>query len=120
MAHLSLVSYNLYGFNQGLAMLRELTNHFDVICVQEHWLSTPQFDRLDSLSSDFVTSNKSAMDHICAADVLHGRPFGGTSIMVHRRFASCVKHLTRETNFIIVKICDVILVNVDLPCYSNT
>jgi len=92
-----------------------LTNHFDVICVQEHWLSTPQFDRLDSLSSDFVTFNKSAMDHICAADVLHSRPFGGTSIMVHRRFASCVKHLTSETNFIIVKICDVILVNVYLP-----
>ena len=88
MVHLSLVSYNLHGFNHGLPMLRELTNHFDVICVQKHWLSTPQFDRLDSLSSDFVTFNKSAMDHICAADVLHGRPFGSTSIMVHRRFAS--------------------------------
>jgi len=64
MAHLSLVSYNLHGFNQGLPMFREMTNHFDVICVQEHWLSTPQFDRLDSLSSDFVNFNKSAMDHI--------------------------------------------------------
>ena len=120
MAHLSIATYNLHGLNQGLPLLHELVKQFDVICIQEHWLSSDQFYKLESLSPDFTSFNKSAMDKVCADDILRGRPFGGTSILVHSRLANCAKYLASEANFIIVKVCDIILVNMYLPCRSNT
>ena len=50
MASLNIVLYKLHGFNQGVHLLVDLCNQCDVIFVQEHWLSSDQLNKLDSLS----------------------------------------------------------------------
>ena len=36
---LQVVTYNLHGFNQGQVLLNNLCDNFDIIAVQEHWLT---------------------------------------------------------------------------------
>jgi len=45
--------YNMHGFNQGCAMLLDLSLSFDVIFGQEHWLSTDQLYKLNAMTEDF-------------------------------------------------------------------
>ena len=43
---LSLVSFNCKGFNNGLSFLPVLLDSFDVVLLQERWLSDSELDRL--------------------------------------------------------------------------
>lgn len=44
---LSFVSFNCNGFNNGLSYLPVLLNSFDVIFLQEHWLSVSELEKLN-------------------------------------------------------------------------
>ena len=64
----------------------------------------------------------SAMNDVLAAGVLRGRPFGGLGILLHKKFYnhfSNVSCLLAEPNFIIVKLNDMLLVNIYLPSVKS-
>ena len=69
--NLSIVSYNCHGFNNGLSYLPVLLDSFDVILLQEHWLSDSELTKL--YFSGFVTNAISGFDD---SVLLHGRPLG--------------------------------------------
>ena len=79
---LSVVSYNLHGFNQGEPILNELCTNVlpDIIFVQEHWLSSVNMARLLSISNNYYCLCSSAMENTIQSGILRGRPFGGVAI----------------------------------------
>ena len=119
--NLSLVSYNCKGFNNGLSYLPVLIDSFDVILLQEHWLSDSELDRL--CFDGFVTSAISGFDN---SVLLHGRPFGGCAILYRQNLVSSFKQVsTCSRRFCAVKIvvhdCCCLLINVYLPTdYRST
>ena len=50
----SVVTFNLNGFNQGSHYLHDLLDSNDIVCVQEHWLSSSDEDRLNNINIDFT------------------------------------------------------------------
>jgi len=112
-------SYNLHGLNQGKPLLDDLCKQFSIIFVQEHWLSTEQLYKFDSISSDFLCFSKSSMDNVCSTGVLKGRPFGGLAIFVHSKLSPHTKFVAADSNYLIVLCCGVLLINVYFPCVST-
>ena len=74
---LTVVSYNLHGFNQGEAYSKSLCESYDIIFVQEHWLAPFDLDKLRILLDNKICFSSSAMNDIISKDCLIGRPFGG-------------------------------------------
>ena len=115
---LSCTTYNLHGFNQGYPLLCSLCSHSDIIMIQEHWL--PPFDlfKLDTISSEFTSFASSAMTHAVQSDILKGRPFGGVAILVRNNIASKVKCICKMERCIMLRLDNLILVNLYMPCKS--
>jgi len=115
---LTSTNYNLHGLNQGYPLLCSLCSHSDIIMVQEHWL--PPFDlfKLDTISSEFTSFAASAMRHAVKGNILKGRPFGGVAILVRNNIASKVKCVCKTERCIILRLENLILVNVYMPCKS--
>src|SRR2546425_355558 len=84
-------SYNMFGFNNGLPLLNNLCNRFDIILLQEHWLSTNDLFKLNYIDSNFTSFAVSAMNSKIESGLLVGRPFGGTAILVH---TNLLKYIT--------------------------
>jgi len=81
---LRLATYNLHGFNQGSILLNDLCNNFDLIAVQEHWLSTPELHKLINFNNNFQGFAWSAMSDKLQNGILVGRPFGGLGLLVNK------------------------------------
>ena len=66
---LTIISFNLHGFNQGSSTVRDLITLYapDVILIQEHWLTPANLHNLESFDES------SAMTHVTGAGVLRGR-----------------------------------------------
>jgi len=82
----------------------------DIIFCQEHWLTPDLLFKIDAVASDFTCFNISAMDNAVSSRVLSGRPFGGLSILVHKRYAAKAKLITADSRY----------VNVYLLCRDNS
>ena len=113
--NLSIVSYNCHGFNNGLSYLPVLLDSFDVILLQEHWLSDSELTKL--CFSGFVTNAISGFDD---SVLLHGRPFGGCAILYRQNFVSSIKQVkTPSRRFCAVMIdchnCHCLLINIYFP-----
>ena len=54
-------SYNLYGLNQGKALLYGLCSSFDIIAVQEHWVLESELYKISDFHNDFYGIAYSAM-----------------------------------------------------------
>ena len=97
MAKLNILSLNCHGFNMGtLRYLQDKCVSFDVILLQETWLSNDNSGRLDYISPDFVVMRSSAMEQKLHNDYLVGRPYGGTAVLYNKRLLCSVKRI--ETN----------------------
>lgn len=99
---ISVISYNLHGLNQGTPGITELITKIepDLIMVQEHWLSSVNLSKLNSLSSNYFVFGSSAMNIAVSSGPLYGRPFGGTAILIkndHISSAVCVSTGDRFT-----------------------
>jgi len=101
MAPLRILSFNCHGYNIGtLHYLRQKCSEFDILLLQETWLSNETSNRLNDISSDFTVLSEmtynvsmgtlnptipylhtSAMEDKINDDYLSGRPFGGTVVM---------------------------------------
>ncbi len=112
---LSLVSFNCKGFNNGLSYIPAFLDSFDIILLQEHWLSTSELNKLNF--DGFITSAVSGFNE-CA--LLRGRPFGGCAILYRECLLSSIKQIhTSSKRFCALTIdsCDYtcLLINVYLP-----
>jgi len=114
--NLTVVSYNLHGINQGLSYLQELLLHNDIICVQEHWLSSADSNILYNLNKDFTTVASFAVDSILDKGILGGRPFGGMAAFVKYPIMIKFKIVSKGDRLIVLQVNNVLIFNVYMPC----
>jgi len=114
---LSIVSFNMHGFNQGLPAIASLiADCTDIIMVQEHWLTPVNLIKFDKLSSDYFTYGSSAMSKTVESKMLVGRPFGGVMLLVNNRLCNCTEFIASADRYVIIRVADCIIINVYLPC----
>jgi len=115
---LSIISYNMHGFNQGMSTIRDLclSTKPDIFMLQEHWLSPCNLDRFDKMYPDYFNFGSSAMISSTESGLLSGRPFGGVMMLINKDLQRFTQTLYSSERCIIVKILNYLLVNVYLPC----
>ena len=118
---LTIVSFNMHGFNQGFPMVRDLclSSKPDVFLLQEHWLTPANMNRFEQVFPGYFVFGSSAMTNTIETGVLRGRPFGGVIIMISDRLRkfTCVLH--SSDRYVMVKLFDYLLVNVYFPCIGT-
>jgi len=123
---LRIISLNCHGLNYGIiCYLRSIAVCTDIILLQETWLSNANCQRLDDISCDFVFFHSSAMEDKLNNNILTGRPFGGTAILVNKRIAHCVYPIAVD-GARITGICyrnysaqDLVICSVYMPWHSS-
>ena len=97
MALLRILSLNCHGFNfDTLQYLKDKCSSFDIILLQETWLSTDTSKKLDDVSPDLIVVHNSAMENKIHDDYLSGRPFGGTAVLYNKGLSGIISRI--ETN----------------------
>ena len=118
---LKIVCYNMYGFYQGYPLIEDLiaTNRPDIILLQEHWLTPDNICKFDKLFPDFFSFGCSAMSKCVESGMLRGRPFGGVITLVNNKLRKCTETVKCDDRFAIIKVDDLLVVNVYLPCQGT-
>ena len=107
---LSVISYNINGKCQKEHIIDELSSNYDIVCLQEHLLSSDNTNLLKR-SANHIT-------FVSAARSTFGRPSGGLACILRRSsFSSTTPVLFHsDENLLAVRIADLILINVYFPC----
>ena len=116
--HLSFVSYNMHGFNQGFSTVRDLCIRHspDLFLLQEHWLLPCNFSSFDKMFPDYFCFGSSAMNSKIDAGILSGRPFGGVAILINKSLQKFTRTIISSDRYCVVKIYNFVIVNVYFPC----
>ena len=117
-SRLTFTTYNMFGFNQGYPLLRSICDSADIVMLQEHWLPPFDLHALDNVNSDFTAFASSAMSQAVKSDILKGRPYGGVAFLIRNNIARKVKCICKCERYIILRLENLILVNVYMPCKS--
>jgi len=119
--NLNVISYNLFGLNQGKSLLTDLcqSTSAEIIMTQEHWQSPVNMHKILNFSSSYTGYGISAMEGAISSSILKGRPYGGVCTLVHNSLLSHVKCLMCSERFVIISFESTIFVNVYLPTYSK-
>jgi len=66
-------TFNMHGFGQGELLLSSMCNNlkYDIIFVQEHWLSSDQLYKLCTICPNFIFVGISAMDTTLSNSTLY-------------------------------------------------
>jgi len=117
-SELLIVSFNMHGFNQGHQTIRDLIidSKPDIFLLQEHWLTPENLCKFDENFPSYICVGSSAMGSRLETGVLRGRPFGGTAVLVNRRFQNCIKIVCTAERYTIIIIGDLLVVDVYFPC----
>ena len=77
----NMLTFNMHGFNQGAEFLTDACTslEYDVIFLQEHWLSEANMSKLHTFNNNYLMFGISAMSVATATGILIGRPYGGGS-----------------------------------------
>jgi len=96
MASLRILSLNCHGYNLGIqSYLFRIRDDYDIILLQETWLSDCTCSRLDVFSDYFYVYHSSAVQEKIMSGIMTGRPFGGTAVLVRQELgASCYRIAT--------------------------
>jgi len=117
---LSMISYNMHGFYQGLSVLQELTDHVcdkpDILLLQEHWLTPANLFKFDDYFTDYFSFGCSAMTKCVQSGVLTGRPFGGVITVVNKRLRKITETVCCHERYNIIRISNYLIINVYMPC----
>ena len=99
-----MLSLNCHGFNNStVAYVQRVCTRYnvDILFLQETWLTDANSHFISNSLCDYVVTHTSAMEHKITSGMLVGRPFGGTAVLIHRKFArfctavfSCNPHIT--------------------------
>jgi len=88
MAGLRILSLNCHGYNLGVqAYISRVSYDFDIILLQETWLSDCTCSKLDCFSDRFLIYHTSSMEDKINSGIMNGRPFGGTAVLVCQNLA---------------------------------
>jgi exonuclease III len=120
-SNLLIISYNMHGYNQGLITLNDLVVNKDpdVILLQEHWFTPDNLKRFINDFEDYYSFGSAAMDNVVSSGPLYGRPYGGTMILLKNNFMPVSNCVYASERFVIVKIGDLICINVYFPCVGT-
>lgn len=115
------MSYNLHGFNQGVDLLSDVcdNNLFDVLFLQEHWLSDVNMTKFNRFAN-YSWFGISAMSTLLNNDVLIGRPYGGCCTLVNYKLAAFTSIVLQKERLVILKINNYLFINVYFPCKENS
>jgi hypothetical protein len=99
----SMVSFNMHGFNQGNSALELILSDFnpDFVLLQEHWLTPDKLYLLSNYSS-YITFACSAMYDRLGSGPLYGRPFGGMAILARRRVAHACRSIAVNDRYLVI------------------
>ena len=130
---INLVSHNINGFSSSEDYLNMLCedDRNSIICVQEHWLrptykNIKSVTQLQSVHDAFDGYGVSGMKHVHNANILTGRPYGGTGFIFDRDFAPFLQPMLQYENerISVMKLLDVdltiLIINVYFPFKQNT
>lgn len=118
---LSVISFNMHGFNQGFSMIRDLcqSNKPSIFLLQEHWLTPCNLIKFDQNYPDYFSFGSSAMTSRIESGLLSGRPFGGVLIMIRKDLQKFTRTLYSSERCVILKIFNYLLINVYMPCVGT-
>jgi hypothetical protein len=119
---LTVVSYNMHGFNQGFPSVRGLIGSVypDVFLLQEHWLTPANLNKFSETFPGYFPFGSSAMVDCMALGPLKGRPFGGVMTLIKNSLRSLTECIYSTERCVIVRIGDLMLINIYLPCAGTS
>ena len=114
---ISVVTYNLHGFNQGVEYLSELCSkgNIDIIFVQETWLTPSGMTKLESLNVNYLVYGRSAMETAVSCGFLRGRPYGGVATLVRKELGQDITSVLIEDRCVILSLHSFTFINVYMP-----
>jgi exonuclease III len=116
---LKVISFNLYGFNQGSGSVRDMIVKLkpDVFLLQEHWLTPANLYKFDNLCGDsYFSFGSSAMSTNVETGLVKGRPFGGIMMLISNKLRKITETLYCSERYAIVKIGNCLIFDLYLPC----
>ena len=117
-AGLRVCSYNFRSVKNSMRDVLRLCESYDIICLQEHWLLPNELNLLSNIHSDFFGCGYSAVD--LSADILVGRPYGGTAILYKKSLSKFISVLPSYDSCITsIKIGSLLLLTVYMPTDYN-
>ncbi len=118
---LKIISYNMFGFNQGSITVTDMIEDLspDIFMLQEHWLTPANLSNFDIYNKKYFTFGSSAMHSAVESGMLRGRPAGGIMMMISNKLRKCTQTIFCAERFCIVKVADCIFVNVYFPCVGT-
>jgi len=81
-----LCSFNCRSLKSSFADICNLSELYEIVFIQEHWLLPFELGLLNSIHDDFIGIGVSAVD--ITSDLLKGRPYGGTAILYNKALVS--------------------------------
>ena len=102
---LSIVSYNMHGFNQGSPAVENMIDIYnpDVFLLQEHWLTPANLCKFDKFA-DYNMFGCSAMNSVVDSGMLVGRPYGGVSLLIKESLVRITNKIYCEDRVAIVRV----------------
>ena len=88
MGILTIGMYNCRGYKSSINDILDLCVSCNVILLQETWLLPSELDILSMLHLDFHARGIPAVN--ISDDVLHGRPYGGLTVLWKQSLSPCV------------------------------
>jgi len=115
---LNIVTYNMHGFNQGISTIKDLTelSSPDIFMLQEHWLTPANLCKFNEMFPAYFGFGISALCNKVESGPLVGRPYGGAFILLKTELLSVSECIHAAERFVIVRVGNVIFVNIYLPC----
>ena len=118
---LSMLTINMHGFNQSCDFLTETCDSgaYDIIHIQEHWLSNENLHKLAAISPSYIMYGESAMGSATSGDVLFGRPFGGCCSLLKCELAAVTTCCLITDRIVALIVAGSLFINLYLPCEDN-
>jgi len=117
---LSIVSYNMHGFHQGVPALQDLLEYSssvpDIILVQEHWLTPANLNKFEDVFPNYFSFGCSAMENRVQSGILLGRPYGGVMSLINNKWRSITETVCCSERYTVIRVANYLIVNMYLPC----
>ena len=114
---LCVISYNMHGFRQGLAAVRDLMLAIqpDVLLLQEHWLTPANLHKFDDEFPQYVCFGSSAMRTCVGSGALRGRHLVALWVLINKRLKNYTQLVCAADRYVIFAVGDLLFVNVYFP-----
>ena len=83
----------MHGYSNGLPLLNDLCNSYDLIFLEEHWLASDDLYNFNDVHNDFTSYGLSAMNNKLSSGIFRGRPFGGVAVLWRKTLSNAFKIL---------------------------